>query len=97
MTGAKPTLTGQPASARREIASRRLAGVEARGSMVRASPRSRVVMEIQAEARPDWPMGPRMSASRAISTDLVMMLNGCLNCCMTSRIERVESRVRSIG
>ncbi|MNI83098.1 hypothetical protein D3C73_1398760 [compost metagenome] len=76
MTGAKPTPTGQPASARRLIASSRLAGVEARGSIARASLRSSVVMETKAEARPRRPMSPRMSASRAISTDLVMMLNG---------------------
>ncbi|MNT81967.1 hypothetical protein D3C72_2216270 [compost metagenome] len=76
MTGAKPTPTGTPVSARRLMASSRLVGVEARGSIARARPRSRVVMDIMAEARPSRPMGPRMSASRVIRTDLVMMLNG---------------------
>ena len=65
--------------------------------MARARPRSRVVMETKAEARPAWPMGPRISASRAISTDLVMMLKGWLKRRMTSRIERVDFSSRSTG
>ncbi len=45
ITGANPTPTGTPASARAFTAHSRRSGVAARGSMARASRRSRVVME----------------------------------------------------
>lgn len=97
MTGAKPTVTGTSASARRDMASSRLAGVAARGSMARASFRSRVVMDTAALTRPFFAIGPIRSVSRAIRADLVMMLNGWLKRLSTSTTPRVMRSSRSTG
>ncbi len=65
--------------------------------MARASFRSRVVIEIETMARLAWPIGPRMSASRATRAFLVVMVTGFLNFASTLRISRVISSLRSIG
>ena len=97
ITGAKPTPTGTPASASARTASSRRSGVAARGSMARASLRSRVVIETKARTRPRPASEARMSASRTISADLVMMLVGWENRSSTSSTSRVMRKVRSAG
>ncbi|MNT91456.1 hypothetical protein D3C72_2325560 [compost metagenome] len=76
ITGAIITPVGTPASERALIASSRLVGVEARGSMVRASLRSSVVTEIATLARPRSAIDDRMSRSRSTSADLVTTVTG---------------------
>ena len=61
------TEAGMPASASSRIASSRFCGVEARGSMVRASMRSSVVTESATLARPRAAMRASMSMSRVTS------------------------------
>ncbi len=90
-------MVGTPASVSSRRALSRRSGVEARGSMERASLRSRVVIEIETMARLAWPMGPRMSASRVTRAFLVVMVNGFLNRLSTLRISRVIISLRSIG
>ena len=67
-----------PASVSCLIASSRLVGVAARGSMVRASMRSSVVTDSATLASPRSAMRDRMSMSRTTSADLVTMPTGWL-------------------
>ncbi len=97
MIGATITVVGMPASASWRTASRRFAGVGARGSIARAIFPSSVVTEIAARASPRFAMRDRMSMSRVISADLVTMPTGCEVRSSTSRIERMMRRSRSIG
>ncbi len=97
ITGAKPTITGTPASDSSFSAASRRSGVEARGSIARASLRSRVVMEIETMARLAWPIGPRMSLSRAARAFFVVMVTGFLNRESTFSTSRVIRSLRSIG
>ena len=76
MTGATITVTGTPARLSAAIASRRFRGVEARGSMVRARSRSRVVTERATTARRRRAMRERTSISRVTSADLVTIPTG---------------------
>ena len=74
--GAAITDVGTPAFARWWIASSRLAGVAARGSIARASLRSRVVTDSATWARPLSAMGAMMSRSRRTNADLVTIIQG---------------------
>lgn len=95
--GAAITDTGMPASASARIASSRLGGVEARGSMVRASVRSSVVTDRATFTSPLPAMRDRMSMSRVTSADLVTMSTGWLCASSTSRISRMMRHCFSTG
>jgi len=79
MTGANITAVGTPAALSARTASSRLAGVAARGSMLRASLRSSVVIDTATRHSPSAAAGPRMSRSRSTRADLVIRVKGCLN------------------
>ncbi len=76
ITGATITVVGMPASDNCRSASSRFGGVEARGSMVRASFGSSVVTESATLARLRFAIRARMSISRVTSADLVTMPTG---------------------
>ena len=78
-------------------ASSRLGGVEARGSMVRASFGSSVVIDSATLARLRFAIRARMSMSRVTSADLVTMPTGWPARSSTSRMPRMIFRSRSIG
>ena len=67
-----------PAWLSARIVSIRRSGVEARGSMARASLRSRLVTETATQARFSAAMGANMSMSRVTRWFLVVMVTGCL-------------------
>ena len=87
--GATITEVGIPASVRCLIASSLFAGVEARGSMLRASFGSRVVMESATFTRSRSAIGFRRSRSRVTLADFVTMPKGCWNSASTSITPRV--------
>ena len=97
MIGATMTEAGMPASDSCRIASSRLVGVDARGSIVRASMRSSVVTDSATLASPRSAMRDRMSMSRVTSADLVTMPTGWPRASSTSRISRMIRYCFSIG
>ncbi len=97
MIGETITLVGTPAAASAFSASSRLVGVDARGSMVRASFESSVVTEMPTFTRLRFAIRDRMSRSRTTSADLVTMPTGCDTRSSTSRMLRMIFRSRSIG
>lgn len=76
MTGATLTPTGIPASASVRIVRKRLDGVAARGSSLRASPASSVVTVTAATVRCFAAIGASRSMSRSIKVDLVINPTG---------------------
>ena len=76
--GAVITPTGTPASASRLIASSRLWGADARGSIARARSLSSVVIDRKISARLRLAMSARMSMSRVTMWFLVTMPTGLL-------------------
>ncbi len=76
ITGATLTPTGMPASASVRIVRSRLDGVAARGSSLRASSASSVVMVTAATARFFAAIGASRSMSRSIRDDLVIRPTG---------------------
>ena len=68
---------------------RRRSGAAARGSMRRASPRSRVVTETNTSTSPAGAISARRSMSRSTSADLVTIESGCRQMLRTSMISRV--------
>src|SRR5882757_6935667 len=90
-------VAGMPASANCRNASSRFGGVEARGSMVRASFGSSVVTDSATLARLRFAIRAKMSMSRVTSADFVTMPTGWLVRSSTSRMPRMIFRSRSIG
>jgi hypothetical protein len=86
-----------PAALSSRIASSRRRAVEARGSIVRASPLSSVVTDRNTSARLRLAMSARMSMSRVTVWLLVTMPIGLLKSESTFRIERVILSSRSTG
>ena len=78
------TAAGMPARDSARMASSRFAGDEARGSIVRASLPSSVVIETATLARPRSAIGPRMSISRVTRWFLVTIATGWLWAASTS-------------
>ena len=97
MIGATITEVGMPASVNCRIASSRLVGVAARGSMVRARCRSSVVTDSATLASPRSAIRDRMSMSRTTSADLVTMPTGWPCASSTSSISRMIRYCFSIG
>ena len=96
-TGATIVEVGMPALTSCRSASSRRGGVEARGSMVRASSASSVVTEIATLTRLRLAMRARISRSRSTSADLVTMPTGWPARSSTSRMPRMICGARSIG
>ena len=88
---------GMPAFASASSAARRSSGVDARGSMTRASSASSVVMETKTDAAWTAASSPRRSMSRVTRWFFVMIDVGFLNSFRTARHRRVISSFRSIG
>jgi hypothetical protein len=88
---------GTPASLSLRIASSRRAGEEARGSILRLSLWSMEVTEIATFTRFYMASSVRMSRSRRISADFVVIITGCRVSSMTSRMPRVSMCLRSAG
>ena len=76
MIGANPIIAGTPAAVSSRIAAIRRSGVEALGSIARASLRSSDVTETETAARFCAAIGARMSMSRVTSAFLVVMPTG---------------------
>ena len=96
-TGATITPTGMPAAASRSIAFSRSRGWEARGSILRATSGSSVVIESMTTAAWCSLSSWRMSMSRVTSSFLVMTPTGLRNSASTARHRRVISSRRSAG
>ena len=91
------TPTGMPARASVSIVRSRRCGDAARGSSLRASSASSVVMETYTAARRCAAIGAMRSMSRSTRLLLVMMENGCCASASTSMSERVMRSRRSAG
>ena len=79
------------------MASRRRAGDEARGSILRLSLWSIEVIERATFTRPSFPNSVNMSRSRMMSADFVVIITGWRVSSMTSRMPRVSLCLRSAG
>ena len=97
MIGATITRTGTPASASCRTARSRAAGVLVRGSIVRASSASSVVIDKATLAVRSAAICRRMSRSRVTSAFLVMIAIGCRASQATSKQPRVRRNSRSAG
>ncbi|MNL67897.1 hypothetical protein D3C87_1925420 [compost metagenome] len=95
--GEANTAVGTPASLSSLIASRRRAGEEARGSILRLSLWSIEVIDRATLTSPSLASSLRMSRSRMISADLVVIITGWRVSSITSRMPRVSLCLRSAG